>query len=374
MQLPDTEMRCVRLATHLENTQLKDVYIPYSWEDTMQQLLPVQRSSMVFSFLIVPYAADRDMLPYNDLEDTVARAMTWFSAAQSSGVPITFLNIQTEPLLTKVSGQQASSCTVSREDLSNINTGIYGFEDYHGMDIGVIRAVRLWYVPNVAEIAILLKPEKGESRLGLGLSRTLEGFCYISSIEPGTVADKAGLKTLYQAAQTACRKLVVSRVGEEKITPLMVSSSGSIRCFDTISISQKLSIHRQAGKPVRIHLMLWDGAMLARGWGSAGMYESEMPIPTTTEYNSNTTFLDARDNWVMPVDSFESRDWADPNEQQLTSKGGCNSESNGNGIVSFDSHRSTANAAPDRHRRIDRDSMGEFSFRVAKLDLSKEEY
>lgn len=39
---------------------------------------------------------------YNDLEDTLARANAWLSCSQANGVPIVFMNIQTESLLTKV--------------------------------------------------------------------------------------------------------------------------------------------------------------------------------------------------------------------------------------------------------------------------------
>ena len=38
----------------------------------------------------------------------------------------------------------------------------------------------------------------------------------------------------------------------------MVSSTGAIRCFDTVSLSQKLSLHRHAKVPISIHVFLWD--------------------------------------------------------------------------------------------------------------------
>lgn len=42
------------------------------------------------------------------------------------------------------------------------------------MDVDVVRAVRLWYSPAAAELAIDLKPEENESRLGVGISCTEE--------------------------------------------------------------------------------------------------------------------------------------------------------------------------------------------------------
>lgn len=47
-------------------------------------------------------------------------------------------------------------------------------QDRESMDVDVVRAVRLWYSPAAAELAIDLKPEEGESRLGVGISCTEE--------------------------------------------------------------------------------------------------------------------------------------------------------------------------------------------------------
>jgi hypothetical protein len=96
--------------------------------------------------------------------------------------------------------------------------------------------------------------------LMLSANFAVQGFCYVSSVDPGTVADRAGLLTVYQGACAAGKLLVVSRLGREKITPWLVSSQGSIRCFDTVSMSDKLSLHRQTGESVKMHVMLWDGA------------------------------------------------------------------------------------------------------------------
>lgn len=95
-----------------------------------------------------------------------------------------------------------------------------------------------------------------------------QGFCHVSSVDPGTVADRAGLQTVYQAACAAGKLLVISRLGGEKITPWLVASSGSIRCYDTISMSNKLSLHRQTGQSIRLHVMVWEGALTANLYNS----------------------------------------------------------------------------------------------------------
>lgn len=86
----------------LSRTPLQDGYVSYRWEKKLNQLLQVPNSSCFLSILFLPKASDRAASRYNDLEDTLARANAWLIASQSSGIPIVFMNIQTESLLTKV--------------------------------------------------------------------------------------------------------------------------------------------------------------------------------------------------------------------------------------------------------------------------------
>lgn len=88
----------------LTRTRLQDGYVSYPWERRMQELLSVPNSSNFLSILLLPKVSDRIAARYNDVEDTLARANTWLNAAQASGVPIVFMNVQTESLLTKVNG------------------------------------------------------------------------------------------------------------------------------------------------------------------------------------------------------------------------------------------------------------------------------
>lgn len=95
------------------------------------------------------------------------------------------------------------------------------------------------------------------------------------------MADRAGLQTVYQAACAAGKLLVISRLGGEKITPWLVASSGSIRCYDTISLSNKLSLHRETGQSIRIHVMVWEGALTADLYNSTDETTSrEKGIPS----------------------------------------------------------------------------------------------
>ncbi|PIA53453.1 hypothetical protein AQUCO_00900204v1 [Aquilegia coerulea] len=282
--------RSSRVVCALSNARLQDGYVAYPWEKKMQEFLPVPNSSCFPSLLLLPKASDRVASRYNDLEDTLARANAWLHASQASGVPIVFMNVQTESLLTKISGETASSTVNagSLSDLSNLaNASLYGFEDYHGVDIGVVRAVRLWYTPMGEEIAVEITLREGDTKLGFAISRTEEGFIYISSVidddENGVAAMRSGLIDLYREAAKASKLLVVSRVSNEKVLPWMVSSTGAVRCFDTVSLSQKLSLHRHALQPILIHVFMWDRGLVSQVGSlarSRSVTPSLMPLPS----------------------------------------------------------------------------------------------
>ncbi|KAJ6852180.1 uncharacterized protein M6B38_254405 [Iris pallida] len=295
--------RSSRVVTALSKAQLQDGYVSYAWEKKMSETLPISNSSSFLSLLILPKASDPDATSYNSLEDTLARANSWLISTQASGVPILFMNVQTEALLTKISGEKASSTvnTGSLSDLSNLaNASLYGFEDYHGVDIGVVKAVRLWYTPAAGELPVEIRLREGDSKLGFAVSRTEEGFIYISSVIDGdddtAASTRSGLRDLYREAVRASKLLVISRVSNEKVLPWMVSSSGAIRCFDTVSLSNKLSLYRHALQPFVIHVLMWDQPPSRASSGESGRYEAaSMPyLPPYTsppsESPQNSTF------------------------------------------------------------------------------------
>lgn len=259
--------RSSRVVCALSKAQLQDGYVSYPWEKKMREVLPIPNSSSFLSLLILPMALDRAGSRYNCVEDTLARANAWILSSQESGVPIAFLNVQTEALLTKISGETASSTVNSGSlaDLPNLaNASLYGFEDYHGVDIGVVKAVRVWYTAAAGEMPVEIILEEGDARLGFAISRTQEGFIYVSSVVENDVerqapSTRSGLRDLYREAKRASKLLVISRVSGQKVLPWMVSTSGAVRCFDTVSLSQKLSLHRHALQPILLHVLMWDG-------------------------------------------------------------------------------------------------------------------
>lgn len=92
----------VRVANALSKAQLQDGYVSYPWEKKMREALPISHSSCFLSLLVLPRAQESSSSQYNTLEDTLARANSWLNTTQDSGVPIVFMNVQTEALLTKV--------------------------------------------------------------------------------------------------------------------------------------------------------------------------------------------------------------------------------------------------------------------------------
>ncbi|EMS46565.1 hypothetical protein TRIUR3_24882 [Triticum urartu] len=226
----------------------------------MRDSLRTPNSSCFLSMLVLPKALDLNACRYESFEDTLARANTWLYSSQDSGIPIEFMNLQSEALLTKISGETASATvnSGSLSDMSNlVNATLYGFEDYHGVDIGVVKAARLWYSSTAGEMPLEIQLQEGDTRLGFA------GFIYISSVvdddeDSEAPSTRSGLRDLFNRAKVASKLLIISRVSNEKVLPWMISSSGAVRCFDTISLSQKLSLHRLALQPIQLHLLMWE--------------------------------------------------------------------------------------------------------------------
>uniref|UniRef100_A0A7I4D0W8 Uncharacterized protein n=1 Tax=Physcomitrium patens TaxID=3218 RepID=A0A7I4D0W8_PHYPA len=111
------------LLLKLSSMKLKDSYVSYPWEQKMLTFLPVSGSAMVFSLLLMPPTLSPKARDVAGVEQTSARAVAWLSAAQASGVPITFVNIQTEPIFMQFADYQVPGY---RQDPAVIgNTGCY---------------------------------------------------------------------------------------------------------------------------------------------------------------------------------------------------------------------------------------------------------
>jgi hypothetical protein len=122
-RLPQEYSKKDELLLRMNSMRLAESYVAYPWEQKMQTYLPVSGSATVFSLLVMPVALSPKSREYADVEDTSARAVAWLSAAQASGVPISCVNIQTEPLFLQFVEYRHPGY---RQDPANIaNSGCY---------------------------------------------------------------------------------------------------------------------------------------------------------------------------------------------------------------------------------------------------------
>lgn len=114
-------------------------------------------------------------------------------------------------------------------------------------------------------------------------------------------ATRSGLRSLYIEAKKARKLLIISRISNQKVLPWMVSPEGAIRCYDTVSLSQKLSLHRHAKVPISLHIFAWDQEVAMLGNANLRTQMSQpvaFPLPPETQ-----TAQIATASQVMPLDS-----------------------------------------------------------------------
>lgn len=98
-----------------------------------------------------------------------------------------------------------------------------------------------------------------------------------------------------------CKLLVVSRISNQKVLPWIVSPTGAVRCFDTVSLSQKLSLHRHAKVPILMHLFLWDRSVPMPNGGSINRSRTISPTMLPPLAPEVRLARQPNDNQVMPL-------------------------------------------------------------------------
>ncbi|KAH9299945.1 hypothetical protein KI387_011528 [Taxus chinensis] len=250
----------------LHDRRFTNNVVSYPWEPKMDASLPAQGSCMIFSILFMPFKDDSSD-QFRAVEDTSARAMTWLCASQTSGVPIIFVNIQTELILDTPNRmvQLFDGCDQDSSKSGSIlrltDSGRYMIDSWERLKIEIARGVRLWYAPVAAELPVDLKLDPGQTRYGLNVNRTEEGFCYISAVDNGSACERAGLKSLCESAMNQGKHLVISRVAGKKVTPWMVCPGGSIHCYDPMAIREAMQFANCINGSARIHVMHCDGSI-----------------------------------------------------------------------------------------------------------------
>ncbi|XP_048134039.1 uncharacterized protein LOC115740933 [Rhodamnia argentea] len=213
--------------------------VRYDWKTKVGTYLPDQRSPVVCSVLFMPLPGE------HTIEATTTRSMAWFSAAVSSGIPLIFVNIQTEQIVT--SGK-------------NIPTGkeiSLGKQHNQTMTVQMVHGIRLWFLPGIAEVSVELVAEPEETRFGMDIKRTEEGFICIFSVTKGSAADRAGLGCIHEEANAAGHLLAVSRLEGKSLLPSNVCSEGLIHCCERGDIREVLTAAIDTMDRIKIHIMGW---------------------------------------------------------------------------------------------------------------------
>ncbi|TKY74872.1 hypothetical protein E2542_SST03637 [Spatholobus suberectus] len=196
--------------------------IKYDWKMKIGTYLPDQCCSVISSILFMPLPSEYC------INTTTARCMAWFSAAISSGVPLVFVNIQSELIPsteeTHFWKRETATC---RQKINNATQIIHG--------------IRLWFLPGLAEISIVLIPRPGKVRFGMEIKRTEEGFVCVYSVITGSSADRAGMKELYEESSANRFLLVISRLQGKSIMPTSACSAGLVHCCDQSDIKDILT-------------------------------------------------------------------------------------------------------------------------------------
>ncbi|KAL5193046.1 Pentatricopeptide repeat-containing protein [Glycine soja] len=220
--------------------------IKYNWKMKIGTYLPDQCCSVISSILFMPLISEYC------IDTTTARCMAWFSAAVSSGVPLVFVNIQTEQIpSTEETHFLKREIATSKQKINNANQIMHG--------------IRLWFLPGLAEISVVLIPQPGEARFGMEIKRTEEGFVYIYSVMRGSPADRAGVREMYEESSANRFLLVISRLQCKSIMPTSACSAGLVHCCDqsemkdilTSAIDQYETIQNQNIPHHALHFFNW---------------------------------------------------------------------------------------------------------------------
>ncbi|KAG4394362.1 hypothetical protein JHK82_054943 [Glycine max] len=179
------------------------------------------------------------------IDTTTVRCMAWFSATVSSGVPLVFVNIQTEQIpSTEETHFLKREIATSKQKINNANQIMHG--------------IRLWFLPGLAEILVVLIPQPGEARFGMEIKRTEEGFVYIYSVMRGSPADRAGVREMYEELSANEFLLVISRLQCKSIMPMNVCSASLVHCCDQSEMKDILTSAIDQYEMIQVHVMAWS--------------------------------------------------------------------------------------------------------------------
>lgn len=215
--------------------------VNYDWKAKVDQYLPHHLLPIVTSILFEPLSGECS------IEATSGRSMAWLSAAVSSGAPLVFVNIQSEQIVAK------EKAHATGRDIT------WGRQPNDTTTIQTVQGIRLWFLPGVAEMPLEMKPNPRDTRFGMDIKRTEEGFICVHTVALGSPADRSGLWHLHQEAQANGKLVVISRLEGKSLMPSSTSSAGLVNCCDPNDIRETLASAIDRMESIRLHIMAWPG-------------------------------------------------------------------------------------------------------------------
>ncbi|KAH1244623.1 hypothetical protein GmHk_06G015198 [Glycine max] len=232
------ELQEISIRVNKRGREFRRSGIKYDWKMKIGTYLSDQCCSVISSILFMPLISE-----YR-IDTTTTRCMAWFSAAISSGVPLVFVNIQTEQIpSTEETHFLKREIATSKQKINNANQIMHG--------------IRLWFLPGLAEISVVLIPQPVEARFGMEIKRTKESFVYIYSVMRGSPADRAGVREMYEESSANGFLLVISRLQCKSIMPTSACSAGLVHCCDQSEMKDILTSAIDQYETIQLHVMAW---------------------------------------------------------------------------------------------------------------------
>ncbi|KAI4377520.1 hypothetical protein MLD38_015129 [Melastoma candidum] len=253
----DVPAEMSRKVLNLDTGGYRKKGMKYDWKTKIGTYLPDRKSSVISSILFMPLHGK-----HIGVEAITARCMVWLSAAISSGSPLVFVNVQTEQIVS--SGR---SITMGKEN----STEMQGQQQQQCQTLQVVQGVRLWFLPGVSEIQFELVPMPHETRFGMDIKLTEEGFICVFSVMRGLAADRAGLGSAHEEASGSGYLLVISRLEGKSLMPSHVCSEGLIHCCEQSEIREVLTSAIDRMEAVQVHIMGWPNQMRSGSSPAKGM-------------------------------------------------------------------------------------------------------
>ncbi|CAI5486999.1 unnamed protein product [Closterium sp. Naga37s-1] len=191
----------------------------------------------LFTILIMPAESGgkKESRRFFDVNHTI-------DAMRASGAALELMNAQTEVLPVRLGGMDGDKLAkMAQYGKWTVKTN----DEQRGDHISVLRAVRLWLVPDSEVELTLVLASGGVNNAacppdwGLLLEQTLEGVVHVVGVRGGSPAEKGGVAMLLRMARAKKRLLLLSRLQGQVLLPSVIAN-GQIDCADVEALQEQL--------------------------------------------------------------------------------------------------------------------------------------